>query len=54
MKNYDIIIVGAATAGSYFARRMAERGASVLVLDSKTEEKVGTKYDIFHIGMQIR
>ncbi len=50
MKNYDIIIVGAATAGSYFARRMAERGASVLVLDSKTEEKVGTKYDIFHIG----
>ena len=46
--NYDVIVVGAATAGSYFARKLAENGASVLVIDSKPEEKIGTKYDIFH------
>lgn len=47
---YDVVIVGAATSGSFFARRMAERGHSVLVIDKLTEEKVGAKYDIFHIG----
>ena len=30
MRNYDIVIVGASTAGSYFARRMAEKGFSVM------------------------
>lgn len=50
MKNYDVIVVGAATAGSYFARKLAENGVSVLVIDSQPEEKVGTKYDIFHVG----
>ncbi|MBR6570535.1 MAG: hypothetical protein IKK75_08790 [Clostridia bacterium] len=50
MKNVDVLIVGAATTGSYLARRMAERGLSVLVIDKLPEEKIGTKYDIFHIG----
>ncbi len=53
MKNsYDVIVVGAATAGSYFARKLAENGVSVLLIDSKPEEKVGTKYDIFHVGRE--
>lgn len=50
MKSYDVVIVGAATAGSYFARRMAERGHSVLVLDPKTADTIGDKYDIFHVA----
>ena len=50
MKSYDVVIVGAATSGSYFAHRIAEQGHSVLVIDAKPREKVGAKYDIFHIG----
>ena len=46
--NYDVIVVGAATAGSYFARKLAENGLSVLIIESKPVEKVGTKYDIFN------
>lgn len=50
MKNYDIVIVGASTAGSYFARRMAEKGFSVLVIDKSSKEKISPDYDIFHMG----
>lgn len=50
MKNYDIVIIGAATAGSYFAHKMASQGAKVLLLDAKSEQTIGAKYDIFHIG----
>ena len=50
MKNYDIVIVGASTAGSYFARRMAERGFSVLVIDKSAREVISPDYDIFHMG----
>ncbi len=50
MKNYDIVIVGASTAGSYFARRMAEKGFSVLLLDKDSREKLSPSYDIFHMG----
>lgn len=46
---YDVLIVGGATSGSFFARRMAENGFSVLVLDGASEEKIGSKYDIFHV-----
>lgn len=46
---YDIVIVGAASSGSYFARKIADAGYSVLVLDRLAEDKVGSKYDIFHI-----
>ncbi|MDD3999370.1 MAG: NAD(P)/FAD-dependent oxidoreductase [Bacilli bacterium] len=49
MKKYDIIIVGAGSAGSYFARKMAVLGFEVLVIEKLSETKVGTKYDIFHI-----
>ena len=50
MKNYDVVIVGASTAGSYFARRMAEKGFSVLLLDKDSREKLSPSYDIFHMG----
>lgn len=46
---YDVLIVGGATSGSFFARRMAEQGFSVAVLDACPEEKIGSKYDIFHM-----
>lgn len=46
---YDILIVGGATSGSFFARRMAEQGFSVAVIDAAAEEKIGSKYDIFHV-----
>lgn len=45
----DVLIVGGATSGSFFARRMAEQGFSVTVLDSSSEDKIGSKYDIFHM-----
>ncbi len=50
MKIYDVVIVGASTAGSYFARRMAERGFSVLVIDKSSRETISPDYDIFHMG----
>lgn len=50
MKSYDIAIVGASTAGSYFARRMAERGFSVLVIDSCKQAEISPAYDIFHMS----
>lgn len=50
MAKYDVVIVGASTAGSYFARRMAERGFAVLVIDRSTKERISPDYDIFHMG----
>lgn len=50
MKRYDAIIVGGATAGCFLARRLAENGNSVLVIDQKPQSMVATAYDIFHIG----
>ena len=50
MKQYDVIIVGAATTGSYFAHELARRGHTVLALDAKSPEQMGTKYDIYHVA----
>ena len=49
MQTYDLIILGAGTSGAYLAKRMARRGHKVLVLETLSRAKVGTKYDIFHI-----
>ncbi len=49
MEKYDLIIIGGGTSGAYLAERMAKRGHSVLVAEKLPEEKVGAKYDIFHI-----
>jgi len=50
MNTYDVIIIGGATTGSFFARRIAEAGRSVLVIEKLAADTVGSKYDIFHIG----
>ncbi len=49
IQKYDVAIVGAASAGSYFARKMAEQGLRVLLIDRLSEDRIGTKYDIFHV-----
>lgn len=49
-KQYDVCIVGAATSGSFLARRLAEAGVSVLMIDALTKETLGTRLDIFHVG----
>lgn len=48
-KNYDIIVVGAGTAGSFFAKRMAEKDFKVLVIDKVNAQDLGNRLDIFHI-----
>ncbi|MDD3947628.1 MAG: NAD(P)/FAD-dependent oxidoreductase, partial [Clostridia bacterium] len=47
--NYDVLVIGAGTAGSFFAKRLAEQGLSVLVADKASEENLGKRLDIFHI-----
>ena len=49
MKQVDVAIIGAGTSGAMLAERIAKRGHSVTVIDKLTREKIGTKYDIFHI-----
>lgn len=50
MTKYDVVVIGGATSGSFFARKMAENGHSVYVIEKCSREKVGSRYDIFHIG----
>lgn len=52
MEQYDVAIIGGSTTGAFFARRMAERGMKVLVLEKEPREKVGTIYDIFHMSRE--
>ncbi len=49
MDQYDVVIVGAGSSGAYLAKRLAQRGHRVLVIEKLPKTKVGTKYDIFHI-----
>lgn len=50
MEQYDVLIVGAATSGAYFAHEMAKRGYRVKVIEKQSYEDFGRKYDIFHIS----
>lgn len=50
MEQFDVLIVGAATAGSYFARKLAEAGHSVLVIDKLSKDALGRRLDIFHVA----
>lgn len=50
MEQYDVLIVGAATAGSFFARRIAEAGHRVLVIEKLSRENLGRRLDIFHVA----
>ena len=47
---YDLIIIGASTTGAYLARKIASAGFKVKVIEKLPREKVGSKYDIFHIA----
>lgn len=44
----DVVIVGACTAGTYFANLLAQRGLSVAVIDKESEENLCKRLDIFH------
>ena len=50
MKKYDIVIAGASTTGAWFAKKMAELGHSVLVIEKQEAENVSREYDVFHMG----
>ncbi len=43
MKKYDVIIVGAGTAGSLAAKTVAKAGLTTLILDSKPRDQIGNK-----------
>ena len=47
---YDVVIVGAATSGAYFARKMSKKGYKVKMIEKLSEEKLGTRMDIFHVS----
>ena len=48
MNHYDVIIVGACTAGTYFSSLLAQKGLKVLVIDKDKEENLSKRLDIFH------
>lgn len=44
----DVVVVGAGTAGSYFAWRMAEKGFDTIIVEEKKLGTLGEHIDIFH------
>lgn len=46
--NYDVIVVGACTAGTYFSNLLGKAGLKVLVIDKDTEENLAKRLDIVH------
>jgi electron-transferring-flavoprotein dehydrogenase len=46
----DVLVVGACTAGLYFAGLMARQGYKTLVCDRSSSADLGRRYDIIHIG----
>lgn len=51
--HYDAIVIGAGTAGTYFARLLAGQGYRVLVAEKDPKEKLGSRLDIFHIDKEL-
>ena len=45
----DAVVVGAGTAGAYYAWRMAEQGFRVVVLESRELGELGKNIEIFHM-----
>ncbi len=45
---YDVVIVGACTAGTYFANLLGKANLKVLVIDKDTEENLAKRLDIIH------
>ncbi len=52
MSYYDVVIVGACTAGTYFSNLLAKKGLKVLVIDKDKEEDLSRRLDIFHFTRQ--
>ena len=48
MKKYDVIIVGAATSGTYLAKQLAENGFNVVVIDKDSENTIRNDLDVIH------
>ncbi|MDR0751465.1 MAG: NAD(P)/FAD-dependent oxidoreductase [Christensenellaceae bacterium] len=46
--DYDVVVVGAGTAGCYFAHSMAAQGYKVCVVESAAAEDMGKKLYLFH------
>jgi len=45
----DILIIGAGPAGIYLGWQLAKKGRSVIILESDSQESVGSKMDQFHM-----
>lgn len=50
MEKYDVLIIGGSTTGCWFADKMAQTGAKVLVIEKQMPDDVSRDYDIFHMG----
>ena len=48
MLTYDVVIVGACTAGTYFSSLLAKDGLKVLVIDKDSKENLCKRLDVFH------
>lgn len=49
MEKYDILVVGGSTTGSWFAKKMAEKGYKVLMIEKEDKKNISRAYDIFHM-----
>ena len=47
-EKYDVVIVGAGTAGVYIGWLMAKKGFSILIIDKDKREEVGKRLDVIH------
>lgn len=45
----DVIVVGAGTAGTFFAWRAAQAGFKVIVLEARAQEEMGQSIDVIHM-----
>ncbi len=48
MLEYDVVIVGACTSGTYFSNLLAKEGLKVLVIDKDSIENLSKRLDIIH------
>lgn len=48
--DYDVLIIGSATSGAWLARKMAEKGYKVKVIEKLGPETLGRRLDIFHVA----
>jgi flavin-dependent dehydrogenase len=49
--SYDAIVIGAGSAGTYFAKLLAEQGYRVLVAEKDPKEKLGSRLKLlFQLG----